>query len=175
MRGFTWLAVASFVLAPAAWSADPPTKLKPVVVWTGLDSAQAKPWVARCITEEQWRETWKAHGTENGGRARAFPEVDFGAYMVLAVFQGQGSQNYGLFDFEITDESDCLRVRYVTGYYQIGGIPESNADERRLDTQSYAFLVLPKSNKAIVFEEAKDVRTRTGWKERGRIAAVAIK
>jgi hypothetical protein len=171
MRWLIWLALTATSLNSAALAGDPPKNFKPVVVWTGTDSGQTKASVARCVSKDQWQATWKAHEHEGGEAGRLAPEVDFERYMVLAVFQGENVQNHGLFHFEVMDETDCLRVRYVTGYFQTAGHSDSEADKRRLETQSYAFLVLPKSSKAIVFEEAKDVRARTGWVEQGRIAA----
>jgi hypothetical protein len=171
MRRLFWFALVASSLNAAVMAGEPREKVKPIVVWTGTDSGQTTASVARCMSKEQWRATWKAHQNEGGDDGRAPPEVDFDGHMILAIFRGTGSQNYGLFDFEVLDESDCLRVRYITGYYQTGGLPDSEAERRKLDTQSYAFLVLPKTSKAIVFEEAKNIRTRSGWVERGRIAA----
>jgi hypothetical protein len=161
-----------------ALAADPPRKVKPVVVWSGIDSGQSKPVFCRCRSADEWQATWKAHQHEGGDAGRAAPEVDFESFMVLALFQGDGSQNYGLVVVEIVDEADGLRVRYETGYYQIAGIPDSEADRRKLDTRSFAFIVIPRSDKAITFESGTRQRTNLppgDWKQVGTVPAVGRK
>jgi len=156
---------------------DPPRKIKPVVVWTGKDSTLSKPAFSRCLSAAEWRKTWKAHAKE-GGDIGPMPNIDFDSFMVLALFEGNGHQNYGLRIFEILDEPDGLRVRHETAYYQIGGLPQSEADELKLQTRSYAFVVVPRSDKAVTFEHGRRTtsdKPPAKWERVGTVPAVERK
>jgi hypothetical protein len=174
MRCLTVALTVSVLAVVGAVAGDSPRKVRPIVVWSGTDSGRSKPAYDRCRSAAEWAATWEAHTKEGGDAGREAPGVDFESYMVLGLFQGDGVQNRGLDVVEVIDEPDCLRVRYVTAYYQIIGLPDSEADKRRLETRSYALAVLPRSDKAVVLEEG-NVRTKSDWKERGRISAAKDK
>jgi hypothetical protein len=98
--------------------------------------------------------------------------------MVLALFQGDGSQNHGLIVVEILDEPDGLRLRYETAYYQTAGFSDSEADRRKLDTRSFAFVVIPRSDKAITFESGTRSRNDMppgDWKKVGAAPTIRRK
>lgn len=157
---------------------EPPAKIRPVVVWTGTDSSLSKPSFVRCRSADEWASTWDAHAKEGGDAGRAPPKVDFGSYMVFALFQGDGTQNRGLVVVEVLDEPDGLRVRYETAYYQTAGLSDSEADRRRLDTRSFAFVIIPRSDKAITFESGTRSRNDMppgDWKKVGAAPAVGRK
>ena len=79
---------------------------------------------------------------------------------------------------EVAEEKDRVRLRYRPTWYQTGiGQPppeEFQIDWKDWDTQSYAFIVLPRSNKVLILEE--DVHDIIGdppeWKERVRFPAI---
>jgi hypothetical protein len=162
-------------------AADPPQKIKPIMVWSGIDSGCAKESFARSTSQDEWRKTWKLHSVEGGDAGRRTPDVDFDSYMVLSLFDGEGSQNHGVVLIEIINEANCLRVRYAVPLYQTGEIPDSEDAKLRLATRSYAFVILPRSDKTIIFEEGQPHREGGGevtykdWKEKGRSAAVKPK
>ncbi len=160
------------VLAPAS-AAELPRKLKPVVVWTGTDSKQAKMSFARYCSRKDWSATWHKHqSTDRKGNKQRCPEVDFDSHMVVAIFQGKSFQDTGIEVITVTDEKNCIRIRYKPMSFQVAYIePPAKGETDSYETQSYAFLVLPKSQKAIVLEE--DVRSLIHdpplWKKRSTI------
>jgi hypothetical protein len=169
------------VLPPS--SEELPRKLKPVVVWTGTDSKQAKMSFARCCSQKDWEATWHQHqSSEAKAKGQGCPEVDFDSYMIVAIFNGKSFQKTGIEIVTVTEEKNCLRVRYKPLWFQVGFIrPERGSGPAKgetktdaYETQSYAFVVLPKSQKAIVLEE--DVRNLIPdppvWKKRATLEAL---
>src|SRR4051794_40171266 len=74
-----------------------PRKLKPVVVWTGTDSKQAKMSFARCCSQKEWQTTWHKHQSSTAkAKSQRCPEVDFDSYMVVVIFHGESFQNTGI-------------------------------------------------------------------------------
>ena len=178
MRWLTLVTVFLVVSSDNLIADETPKKIKPVVVWSGKDSGVAKETFNRCQSDKEWSATWDAHQNEGGQAGQPSPTIDFDSHMVIALFQGKGSQNWGLFIHEIQDERDRLRIRFITGYYQTASIPESETDRLKLQTQSYAIVVLPKCDKEVVFEEATDrdaERRPSKWKERGKLKPVNAK
>jgi hypothetical protein len=174
---------APLAAAPVA-AARLPRELKPVMVWTGTDSRQAAEAYSRCGSQKDWEAVWHKH--KSGGlRAdrRTCPEVDFDSYLVLAIFYGKSSEK-GIQVVAVVEEARCIRVRYRPVWYQTGYVaPAAGATpfstgrrgggKNSHDTQSYAFVILPQSQKPIVVEE--DVRRLLidppVWKERARLSA----
>ena len=131
---------------------ESPTTLTPIVTWSGIDSNCDKFGVERCHSVAEWEAVWKKHrGVETPQSTR--PEIDFVSYMVIAIFDGQSSQNYGLTIAEIVNGEKSIRVRFRPHWYQIAGLPMSEADDLKLRTQSFVFVVLPTSEKSIVIED----------------------
>jgi hypothetical protein len=107
--------------------------------------------------------------------------------MVLAVF----SKSSRLRLFEIVEETECVRVRYQPWGNQIAFIPTNlngfevnvfDVGRGKIDLEkpyplSFAFVVLPKGNKAVILEE--DVKHLIDeppvWKERARFPALPEK
>ena len=89
--------------------------------------------------------------------------------MVIAIFQGGSLKDHGVEVHSILEEKDCIRVQFGPMSWQT-----AFSHKPKFDSQSFAFIVLPKSGKAIVFEE--DVRGQIHappiWKERARLPAM---
>ena len=160
-----------------------PRKVKPVVVWTGTDSKQGKDSANLCCSLKDWQATWNGHcGHQKDADSSTCPEVDFDSYMVVVVFRKTSRIRVS----EIVKEKECVRVRYQPWGNQIIFVPDPDKNtvkvvelgrgEIDLDktyTPSFAFVVLPKTDKAVVLEE--DVQNIIGkppvWKERARFPA----
>lgn len=178
MRSLILVGLSLAIFGHPAPASDPPRKIKPALVWHGNDSGQARGSFACCRTRAEWQATWEAHQKEGGDAGRPAADVDFDSFMVVAIFHGDGSDNFGIDVDEVVDDAGCLRIRYRVLYYQTAfNFSESEAERLKRATRSFAVAVLPRSGKALVFEEAKhrpDDKTHI-WKERGRVAAVERK
>ncbi len=170
MRYLIVLAVTASLGPTSASAEETPRKLKPVITLTGTDSKQIKESFARCGSQMEWVDTWHKH---KGGDAevdrRTCPVVDFESYIVVAIFHGKSSVNEGITVMAVTDETDCVRVRYRPSWFQTA----FSSKPKSYDTQSYAFVVLPKSPKVLVLEEdvRDNLREPPIWKERARLAS----
>jgi hypothetical protein len=162
-------AMAAFIeTSPAAEPA--PRKVKPVMVWAGTDGNEPKESFDRCSSQKEWEAVWYKHkGRDEEVHRLTRPEFDFDSYMVIAVFQGGSLKNFGVDVHAILEETDCIRVQIRGPSWQT----RVNHEEK-YDAQSFAIIVLPKSGKAIVFEE--DVRGRIDepptWKERAKLSVL---
>jgi hypothetical protein len=174
-------ALAAF--AEASSAVEPlPRKVKPVMVWAGTDGNEAKESFDRCSSQKEWETVWYKHkGRDEEVHRLTRPEFDFDSYMVIAVFQGGSLKNYGVDVHSILEETDCIRVQYRPPLWQTGfsldeeGVDNKQGnDEMKYDAQSFAFIVLPKSQKAIVFDQ--DVQDLLDappiWKERTKLSAM---
>lgn len=135
-------------------SKDPEARgITPVVVIAGSDSACSKAECTSCRNRKEWATVWQKHIGDRAGRGRqVLPEVDFESFMVVAIFQGESSQNYGLHIVEVLERASSVRVRFQPLWYQIPSSPSSESDELKLRTQSFAFLVIPRAEKKIIVE-----------------------
>ncbi len=151
-------------------------ELRPVMVWSDVDSKITEE-SFRCIrSPEEWGKLWKAHkvGADADKVYPLCPVVDFEAYMIVALFRGKSIARELAIE-SVRDEKDALRVRYRPHAVSIFITEKTNP--RAFDTQSYAFAVLPKSKKTIIIEEKMPgARPPTAdppvWRERARIEAV---
>lgn len=160
--------ISLLALAASAASAiaSPPARfIKPVVVVTGIDSKEDKESFSCCRTRDDWVKVWAKHtGIADEHKCRPI-EIDFESYMVLALFQGKHHSNRGIAVDPIADEPTQLRVRYRPLWY--AKVPKSSGST---STQSYAFVVVPRSNKAILIEGlAAGRRDIDVWVEKTRI------
>jgi hypothetical protein len=175
MRYQALLVVAALSPTMPARSEDLPRALKPVVVWTGTDSKQAKESFACCRSQAEWEASWNKHqGRDEKAEGQPCPQVDFDTHMVIVLFHGESSQNHGIDVVSVSEERECVRLRYRPSWYQVGVSREGAAGPPRSHaTQSYAFVVLPRSRKAVVLEE--DIQHYIGkppeWEERAKLAA----
>jgi hypothetical protein len=166
--------------SPAAEPA--PRKIKPVMVWAGTDGNEPKESFDRCSSQKEWEAVWHKHqGRDERANGLTGLEFDFDSYMVIAVFQGKSLKNFGVQVFSVLEEKDCIRVQFrpptwQTGFslQEDGPDKKKESDEMKYDAQSFAIIVLPKSRKAIVFDE--DVRSLIDappiWKERAKLSVL---
>jgi hypothetical protein len=178
MRYPFFFLVSAFLSAAPVSAEELPRKIKPVMVWTGTESKQTKESFARCCSQKDWEASWHKHkGRDEKTDRGTCPEVDFDSYMVIVIFHGESYQNHGIDIKSVTEEKGCVRVRYRPSWYQVASVPGQAEDFKALETQTYAFVVLPRSEKAIVMEE--DVRNLIPdppvWKERAKLAALGMK
>ena len=187
MRWFFAFGSIAIAAGSLGFAADLPRKVKPVVVWTGTDNKQTKESFARCCSRKDWQATWNAHcGQEKTADLPTCPEIDFDSYMVIAVIRRTSRIHVS----EILEEKGCVRVRYQPWGNQIVFAPDPDSgifkiveggrgelDPNKPYTLGFAFVVLPKANKAVVLEE--DVQGRIGkppvWKERAKFPALVQK
>jgi hypothetical protein len=173
-------ALAAFIEASSA-AENLQRKVKPVMVWAGTDGNEPKESFDRCSSEKEWEAVWRKHqGRDQEVNELTRPKIDFDSYMVIAIFQHKSLKNLGVQVFSILEEKDCLRVQYRPPTWQTGfNLEEATknkkeSDEMKYDAQSFAFIVLPKSRKAIVFDE--NVQGLIGeppiWKERVKLPAM---
>jgi hypothetical protein len=182
----SWFASLGMLAAffAASWAAPAgPLKVKPVMVWKGLDSKQTKEFFARCTTQQEWTAVWMKHcGVAKGRYDVICPEVDFDNYMVVVLFEGESGQNSGTRFREVIEEKDCIRVRYESPFGQVVilGTDEgvkiiSDVGEIDLEKKqnNFLFVVLPMSKKPMAVEQ--DVRTEIDkpakWKARATFPA----
>jgi hypothetical protein len=187
MHWFAVFSTMAITVASVGYAADSPRKIKPAVVWTGIDTKQAKDFFARCCSPKDWQATWNAHrGSGNTANPPDCPEIDFDSYMVIAVFRDTSRIRIS----DIVEEKECIRVRYQPWGNQVVFIPDPERSTVKVveagrgeihpekpRTLSFAFAVLNKGNKAIVIEE--DVQPILGkqpvWEERAKFSALQEK
>jgi hypothetical protein len=167
------VAAALLCWLPAQAKSGPPRRsIKPVIVWSDIDSHIKESSFSCLRSAEEWSKVWRAHkGCTPDDLCPPTPEVDFGSYMVIALFTGPYSQELGLTIDSVDDEKDIIRLRFERSVYSIAGLVKPKR------THGYAFVVLPKSKTAIVIEE-RELRDRfeplekAVWRERARLDAV---
>jgi len=156
---------------PSLFADEPPKQIKPVVVWTGIESENSEPSFHCMRSNDEWTKIWIKHKGYSGQRTlwkEQCPQVDFDSNMVVGLFHGERNNNSGLKVVSVTDEKTLLRIRFCPLWYSSG----LDRDDRR--TESYALLVIPKSTKTIVIEEDTRslIRGSPVWTERARLSAV---
>src|SRR4051794_26434420 len=97
--------VAALILFTGACeliAAEPPCKIKPVVVWSGTRSAQTKELLARCSSDDELIKIWEKHARFAPGSAQfARPQIDFDTHMLVAIFHGKSDTNHGIHVAEV--------------------------------------------------------------------------
>lgn len=181
MRWFIPLGLA-FFLGSSAAAGDLPREIKPVLVWRGIHSKQTAESFARCTCEKDWQTSWpKDRGGDRDEDNRTCPEVDFDSYMVVVLFH----ESAKIVLENAVEEKDCVRVRY-TPLDQLVFVPgpkvayeegRTYALSEKIDSPRLTFVVLPRSDKALVVEE--NVRSLIDdppvWMERARFPALATR
>jgi hypothetical protein len=159
-------------------------EVKPVFVWTGADSEIEKETFVRCASQTDWEQLWQKHrgvdqwGTplkqpmddkQEQGHRQFCPKVDFDSYMIVAVFCGKLG-DFGMYVDSVLDEPQFLRVRY--GVVTAQRMPRGPRLEKPV--HGYMFVVIPRTQKAIVIEEGtRQVKDHPlDWKERIKLAAI---
>jgi hypothetical protein len=155
------------VSRPAASAERAGKTTKPLLVITGPNSNVRKPEYHRIASAKQLQKVWLQHHGKTA--QQAFEErltglnVDFDRCIVVAIFQGAGTNSRGVTVDSVTETEKTVTVRFDESHYQTsGGFDRSSA---------FAFVVLPKSKKAVVLEEnVQGLKGRPAkWKERARL------
>jgi hypothetical protein len=165
------LTVFSMVLLFACATVPPPQgqmergkELRPAVAIYGPDSAIKERRYERLLTQEAFTEVWVTHC----GKARSVgnpPLIDFAAFEVIAVFDGEGWNSAGIQVLEMLDAAEVRRVRFDHYSYQTegpngGGVPVT----------PFGLFVLPKTELQVVLEQNVQnmIDEPPVWKERTR-------
>ncbi len=168
-----WLAfLCAGLVFPGVAGASPAGR--PVVVWSGADSGIAKEAAFRVVSVEEWTRVWNDHAsnlerTPCGVERVQRPEIDFGNYMVVAIFGGSRSNTAGLKVVEIRDGEDELVIGFDWLTYQT--MEPGDA------TTPYGFVVLPRSGKPVVLRvDTRNLMQRSEnrppkWREYRRFPA----
>jgi hypothetical protein len=171
--------IALAVRCSSAFAEPLPTKepkltdLKPTLVLRGSHSAILKEQFLVVTEEVKWKELWQEHR----GKDPKFTEkrqeltLDFKTHYLVAIFTGDDS---GLSASAITRGEEVL-IRFSAFGTQTreGEVDKRTAHEKAKDDAiaQYAFLILPKPIKTVVFE--RDCREQLDhpplWKEKARI------
>ncbi|MCE7974150.1 MAG: hypothetical protein DYG92_07485 [Leptolyngbya sp. PLA1] len=157
-------------------AAGPAPDPRPAAVTiAGSYSTVTTPRVERITTPERWKEVWKEHIGDRAEKGALgwdrWPLIDFGRYMVVAVFAGT-SINIEAWEVEsVVELPDVLRVRYDAVSFQTASF---GGEDKGSTTTSYGFFVLPRSERELVMEE--NVQGLIGkppvWKEKHRFPAL---
>ncbi len=129
----------------------------PYVTLTGPDSHVIKPSCHRVASEGEWIKTWQRHnGAKESNDYDLFynplglPYVDFEKCMVVAVFQGRGTNSAGLKAVAVLENKDGIVLRFEDKFYQTMERAPGGGGNK---TTAYGFFVLPRSSKTVVLEE----------------------
>jgi hypothetical protein len=176
MRSILVVGAVLFTGGLAGSTDEKPRKVKPVVVFSGTDSAVEKRSYVRCLSEKELNAVWSKLCGKDWKKWRT-PRVDFESQMVVVIFNGNDGSDSGVEVPEVVEASNHLKINFRVLYYQTG-VRES-VDGVLLpipdfSTRSYAIVVTPRTAKEVVFEE--DINNVSGappkWKEVARLPAV---
>ena len=148
-----------------------PQTMKPSVTLTSSDSQVKECGYHRVTSEDEWIKVWQRH--KGAKEAKDYdlyfnplnlPFIDFKTCMVIAIFQGDGTNSAGLKAVEVLEDKTSIIFRFKDKFYQTFG-------GEGVGTKSvYGFFVLPRSTKTVILQE--DVQHGIGkppiWKERVR-------
>ncbi len=143
--------------------------LKPLEAISGADSQVRKLSYERITDSETWTRASVNHlGTTKEDAYRSLCEVDFERCSVVVIFRGEQVNVRGIEIDSLIETGDSTVIRFNELGYQtrqrVGEKPEP-------PDRPYAFVVLPKTNKAFVLEE--NVQNIIGdppvWKECARL------
>jgi len=120
--------------------------VSPFVVLSGANSSITNAECVRVTTDEQWNKLWDRHSlnhlkTETGLPITVQPAVDFGRFMIIALFYGDGWNTRGLKVTDCRKEGNRLEIGVDWLMYQTG----AKADK----VSPYGFIVLPRSSSAV--------------------------
>lgn len=158
------LLFACATVPPPQGQAEQGKELRPAVALYGRDSGIKATRYERLQTQEALAEVWGTHC----GKARPAtnpPLVDFAAFEVIAVFEGEGWNSNGIRVVEMADEAEVRRVRFDHYGFQTDG-----PDGGGVEVTPFGFFVVPKTTLRVILEE--NVQNMIGeppvWKERTR-------
>ena len=158
---FTIVLTCVFTACSLAAENNEDVSIKPCVTLTGSDSRVSKPSFHRVQSLKDWAKVWAIHtGQETvpyenwDNQYDEFynplnlPMIDFGNYMVVAIFQGAGSNNAGLNAVSILNNTDGITFRFENKHFSTSG---PNGGGKNVNV--YGFFVIPRSTKPIIVEE----------------------
>lgn len=183
MARSTWVLIALGIVPTigrysAGRFADEPSAsvLRPLVALDGRKSQIKKVKQLRITSADDWRALWREHqngSAEASVSPRAFESIDldFERVMAVAIFKGEGPVSTGVTAESIREIDGEIVIRLDEHSYQTGLAPDMAVPSKDC---AWGILVLPRSNKAIVFE--RDVRTLIAdppeWKKLTRLPAL---
>jgi len=124
---------------------------KPLVVLTGAESRIKEKCRHLITSEEEWARIWLRHRgrpleTHDDYYNKAgVPLIDFESCMVLALFQGPGSNSAGLRAMSIHEGEEVTIFRFDDKSYQ--------TMERGDKVSVYGFFILPRSSRTLIVQE----------------------
>ena len=142
----------------------------PCIVLTGTHSHVSERGYQRITSVKDWVTLWQKHkGQKDGEQYDLYfdpleiPVIDFDRYMVIAIFQGNGTNSAGLNAVSVLEEQERIVLRFDDKTYQTIG-PDGGGKQVTV----YGFFVFPRSSKPVTLEE--QVQGLKGkpdeWKER---------
>ena len=142
----------------------------PCIVLTGTHSHVSERGYRRITSVKDWVTLWQKHkGQKDGEQYDLYfdpleiPVIDFDRYMVIAIFQGNGTNSAGLNAVSVLEEQERIVLRFDDKTYQTIG-PDGGGKQVTV----YGFFVFPRSSKPVTLEE--QVQGLKGkpdeWKER---------
>ncbi|MFL5330171.1 MAG: hypothetical protein ACJ8C4_14815 [Gemmataceae bacterium] len=162
----------------SAHSEEPRGEIKPFIVLTGQDSKIDEPIYRCCRSNDELKVLWKQHRDYHEDETYwkdQPPTVDFSSLMVVGMFNGKQRSGYGVKVVSVTDEMDCVRIRFRPMTFQPAAVSPftTTRAERHSPMLSYAFVVIPKADKILVLEENTQsmLGTPPNWTEQSRIPA----
>jgi hypothetical protein len=146
---------------------------KALVVVSGANSKVSNSSLERITTAKEWAKAWARHlGTTEDDPYRPNFDVDFEHCLVVAIFRGNQVNTRGVKVESIAESADRIRIRFKDVGYQTVDNGEPSPPDR-----PYAFVVVPKTDKAIVLEE--DVQSYKDhppvWEQCGKLSHRAAK
>jgi hypothetical protein len=170
LAGLAGIATLVIVFSPASAQEPAAKAIKPCVAITGTDSHVTELAYHRITSTDDWARLWQRHKGQESDHPYdlyydplALPQVDFDAFMVIAIFQGRGWNSAGLKAISISEAADRIVFRFDDKSYQTAG-PDGGGDK----VAAYGFFVVPRSTKPVALEE--NVQELIGqppvWKER---------
>jgi hypothetical protein len=161
----------------AARAADSSTgaTLRPMVTWSGPDSAIIDPSYLRITSAESWLQLWERHSGKPAQRDNIgepfIPQIDFERCMVVAIFKGRKFNSNGVLCVSLAESGGQLVFRFDERTFQTAAaLDDTSGRGGAVDVTPYGIFVVPRSNKSLVIEEnvqrLKDHPAR--WKQQAR-------
>jgi hypothetical protein len=153
----------------AAGARKPDNVTAPLATFTGNNSQVKKQTYERVQSPDAWKKLWLSHlGMKEDTIYRPAMEVDFSRCEVIAIFEGDSWNSCGFRIDSVAEDGDSIVVRFDDISYQTAG-PDGGGER----VTPFAFVVLPKSQKAIKLEDNVQpyIAHPPVWKEVARLSA----
>ncbi len=142
-----------FIASPLVAKDSNKKLLSPIVTLSGADTKILKTDYLKIASQKDWENIWLQHVgikvTENYDyyfNTANIPGIDFGKYMVIAIFQSPGKANAGVKAVSIVEKEEEIIFDFENKVYQytVESIGTGNA---------YGFFILARSDKKIIIRE----------------------